>query len=251
MDWMKRDSSGVIRRLRSFGFWVWVLQFLLFDNFSSIFRIRKILALATARFRDFLVDMLQSPANLSVLYFQSFKNLLQTMDADSSSSITDSDDDPSPPKTIPKRQGGSATAKNVQKSKPIPEMESSKTMEMVDENTMVYRIYALPSSGASKESSNGGGLITSENLATLQAFAYNLSKDYIWHNEPFRLFRKGTSRLAIALGFLLLRSFLESPTPHFVGQTNFGDNTEDEWFIVYLLYEISKNFPDYIIRYIL
>ncbi|XP_037997392.1 protein ecdysoneless homolog isoform X2 [Motacilla alba alba] len=37
---------------------------------------------------------------------------------------------------------------------------------------------------------------------------------------------------------------MEGDTPaHLGGTTVFGDNVEDEWFIVYLLREISREFP--------
>ncbi|PVD38810.1 hypothetical protein C0Q70_01433 [Pomacea canaliculata] len=36
--------------------------------------------------------------------------------------------------------------------------------------------------------------------------------------------------------------------PHLYGRTNFGDNIDDEWFIVYLLFELSKYFPDLVIK---
>ncbi|KAK7113122.1 protein ecdysoneless homolog [Littorina saxatilis] len=57
--------------------------------------------------------------------------------------------------------------------------------------------------------------------------------DYIWQNEGFTL------KTVAAQGDI---------PPHLVGRTNFGDNIEDEWFIVYLLYELSKSFSDLVIR---
>jgi hypothetical protein len=35
---------------------------------------------------------------------------------------------------------------------------------------------------------------------------------------------------------------------HIYGRTRFGDNIEDEWFIVFLLFELSKAFPELLIR---
>ncbi|EPS73304.1 suppressor-like protein, partial [Genlisea aurea] len=54
--------------------------------------------------------------------------------------------------------------------------------------------------------------------------------DYVWQHQPFSLFPA------------------VSPIPHIAGQVRFGDNIEDEWFVVYLLFEISKAFPDVSIR---
>lgn len=38
--------------------------------------------------------------------------------------------------------------------------------------------------------------------------------------------------------------------PHLHGVTHYGDNISDEWFIVYLLTEISKEFPQFVMRVI-
>ena len=58
-----------------------------------------------------------------------------------------------------------------------------------------------------------------------------LLKDFMWQRESFglNLEREGG------------RSFLS-------GRTNFGDSTDDEWTIVYLLRELSSQFPDIWIR---
>lgn len=36
--------------------------------------------------------------------------------------------------------------------------------------------------------------------------------------------------------------------PHLHGLTNFGDNIDDEWFIVSLLYEISREFAGVVVK---
>lgn len=33
------------------------------------------------------------------------------------------------------------------------------------------------------------------------------------------------------------------------GMTKFGDNIEDEWFIVYVIKQITKQFPELVARY--
>nr|XP_056706478.1 protein ecdysoneless homolog [Euleptes europaea] len=52
---------------------------------------------------------------------------------------------------------------------------------------------------------------------------------YIWQNQPFNLKYKPAKG--------------DIPA-HIGGFTKFGDNIEDEWFIVYLLKEITKEFPE-------
>ncbi|XP_072484305.1 protein ecdysoneless homolog isoform X1 [Notamacropus eugenii] len=56
---------------------------------------------------------------------------------------------------------------------------------------------------------------------------------YIWQNQPFNL------RYKPAKG---------SIPAHIVGVTKFGDNIEDEWFIVYLIKQITKKFPELVAR---
>ncbi|XP_062989038.1 protein ecdysoneless homolog [Elgaria multicarinata webbii] len=52
---------------------------------------------------------------------------------------------------------------------------------------------------------------------------------YIWQNQPFNL------KYRPAKGDI---------PAHIAGFTKFGDNIEDEWFIVYLIKEITKEFPE-------
>ncbi|VFQ92096.1 unnamed protein product [Cuscuta campestris] len=56
------------------------------------------------------------------------------------------------------------------------------------------------------------------------------TSNYIWQHEPFDLCLSTTS------------------PPHLGGKVRFGDNLEDEWFVVFLLFEISRNFRNLSIR---
>ncbi|XP_078284511.1 protein ecdysoneless homolog [Rhinoraja longicauda] len=58
-----------------------------------------------------------------------------------------------------------------------------------------------------------------------------LSAGYIWHNEAFNL------------SYTAARGDIPS---HIGGMTNFGDNVDDEWLIVYLIQQITKEFPDFV-----
>ena len=58
-----------------------------------------------------------------------------------------------------------------------------------------------------------------------------LLKDFIWQRESFKLSLEREDG----------RSFLR-------GRTNYGDSVEDEWLIVYILRELSKQFPEIWIR---
>ncbi|XP_061168215.1 protein ecdysoneless homolog [Saccostrea echinata] len=57
--------------------------------------------------------------------------------------------------------------------------------------------------------------------------------DYIWHIDPFQLTPVDGTK--------------DCP-PHLFGKTTFGDNIEDEWLIVYLLFELSRQIPELVIQ---
>ncbi|KAH0714155.1 hypothetical protein KY284_007060 [Solanum tuberosum] len=64
-------------------------------------------------------------------------------------------------------------------------------------------------------------------LQNLSPFTSN----YIWQHESFTL------------------TLSPTPTPpHLSGKLRYGDNLEDEWFVVFLLFETSKHFPNVSIR---
>ncbi|XP_030308890.1 protein ecdysoneless homolog [Calypte anna] len=95
----------------------------------------------------------------------------------------------------------------------------------VPEDTVRYRLFAAAGAGA------GAGveaLLRRCAEAIVVRFAPLLSA-YIWQRQPFRL------RCVPARG--------ETPA-HIGGTTQFGDNVEDEWFIVYLIQEITREFPE-------
>ncbi|XP_053442115.1 protein ecdysoneless homolog isoform X2 [Nycticebus coucang] len=56
---------------------------------------------------------------------------------------------------------------------------------------------------------------------------------YIWQNQPFNLkYKPGKGDVPA----------------HMFGMTKFGDNIEDEWFIVYIIKQITKEFPELVAR---
>lgn len=55
-----------------------------------------------------------------------------------------------------------------------------------------------------------------------------------------------TSLFGYMIAFLL---FLGDVPAHMFGMTKFGDNIEDEWFIVYVVKQITKEFPELVARY--
>ncbi|KAG6702684.1 hypothetical protein I3842_07G047700 [Carya illinoinensis] len=72
-------------------------------------------------------------------------------------------------------------------------------------------------------------------LQTISSF----TTDYLWQHEPF----------ALSLSSLPKPSCFCSPhLPHLHGKLRFGDNLDDEWFAVFLLFHISTSFPSLSIR---
>lgn len=91
------------------------------------------------------------------------------------------------------------------------------------ENAVKYKIFIK----------DGDFFISERNLdarlAKYLAFLSPLIDDFIWQNEPFHLVVKPG----------------KGDTPaHLYGKTKFGDNVDDEWFVVSLLYELSRVFPE-------
>lgn len=81
-------------------------------------------------------------------------------------------------------------------------------------------------------------------LKTATAICKEHTKDCIWQRETFELKLRPTllepeSKKA---------SLPEAQPPHLRGRTSFGDAVADEWLIVYLLLELSKQCPDAWIR---
>ena len=75
-------------------------------------------------------------------------------------------------------------------------------------------------------------------LCDVMSFSQSIVGDYIWQNDCFNLTCEKLEKPKEI-------EHLENIT-FFKGSTNFGDNIEDEWFIVYLLFSITKQFPQLI-----
>ncbi|KAK1292020.1 hypothetical protein QJS10_CPB17g02505 [Acorus calamus] len=60
---------------------------------------------------------------------------------------------------------------------------------------------------------------------------------YVWQHEPFRLSPSNPKSCPCT------DSEAGPPVPHLHGRTRYGDNVEDEWFVVFLLYEATRAVP--------
>ncbi|CAN7024076.1 hypothetical protein IGI04_024073 [Brassica rapa subsp. trilocularis] len=71
-------------------------------------------------------------------------------------------------------------------------------------------------------------------------FLSPFTSPYIWQHEPFSL--------SISLPSSASCPCTDTPLPHLHGKLKYGDNLEDEWFAVFLLFRISAAFPSTSIR---
>ncbi|KAK3740698.1 hypothetical protein QZH41_019057, partial [Actinostola sp. cb2023] len=66
-------------------------------------------------------------------------------------------------------------------------------------------------------------------LTEYSAYLSQFIGDYIWQNESFSV---------------SLAPKHDNAVPHLWGQTHYGDNVEDEWFIVFLLFQLSSKYSE-------
>uniref|UniRef100_A0A7N4PG54 Ecdysoneless cell cycle regulator n=1 Tax=Sarcophilus harrisii TaxID=9305 RepID=A0A7N4PG54_SARHA len=100
----------------------------------------------------------------------------------------------------------------------------------VAEDAVEYHLFLLPEEPRDPEKHKQ---VLQKYIATITTQFAPLLVSYIWQNQPFNL------RYKPAKG---------SIPAHIVGVTKFGDNIEDEWFIVYLIKQITKKFPELVAR---
>ncbi|KAG4077447.1 hypothetical protein HA402_002874 [Bradysia odoriphaga] len=82
-------------------------------------------------------------------------------------------------------------------------------------------------------------------IQQINTIADRFCEKYIWHKDGFRVTpRYGNAALLIENQ---LDNCDELPA-HIYGITHFEENIQDEWFIVALLFEISRQIPDIIVR---
>jgi len=101
-----------------------------------------------------------------------------------------------------------------------------------------------------------------EILLKLNAAAQKISGDYLWHCEPFvlRLGSKSLEELDTAEDEDEEEEVVRvedankgkgQRVQYLRGITRFGDNSDDEWFVVYILRELTKLFAGLVVRYCL
>lgn len=103
-----------------------------------------------------------------------------------------------------------------------------------------------------------------ELLRQINEISSSYTSNYIWHKDPFNLKArnrnshllnpdaKGESCLHLPIypkkRFIINFFFSDELPAHLYGISYFGDNIQDEWFIVSLLVHLSKEVPGLIVR---
>uniref|UniRef100_A0A5F9C518 Ecdysoneless cell cycle regulator n=1 Tax=Oryctolagus cuniculus TaxID=9986 RepID=A0A5F9C518_RABIT len=98
------------------------------------------------------------------------------------------------------------------------------------EDTVEYRLFLIPDERRDPEKHKE---ILEKSIERIMTQFAPMLVSYIWQNQPFNLrYKPGKGDVPA----------------HIFGMTKFGDNIEDEWFIVYLIKQITKEFPELVAR---
>nr|GEV22383.1 protein ecdysoneless homolog [Tanacetum cinerariifolium] len=112
----------------------------------------------------------------------------------------------------------------------------------VAEDTVFYSIFPDSSLSTDIKSQNPitNPLISSQLQSLHLEILHSLSSyttNYIWQHEPFTISPSTQTPCAFCPSS-------SNRIPHLHGKLRYGDNLEDEWFVVFLLFEISRRFPN-------
>ncbi|XP_022054046.2 protein ecdysoneless homolog [Acanthochromis polyacanthus] len=97
---------------------------------------------------------------------------------------------------------------------------------VIQEDMVQYKLFLIQTDGSSTQEIKS---CLTDLLEEILAKVAPLLMQYIWQHQPFNL-RYHPEKGGVPA--------------HIGGSTQFGDNVEDEWFIVYLLQQITEAFPE-------
>ncbi|XP_039767439.1 protein ecdysoneless homolog isoform X2 [Ornithorhynchus anatinus] len=98
------------------------------------------------------------------------------------------------------------------------------------EDAVQYQLFLISSESDDQEKCTG---VLQQYIEKIMTQFAPLLVSYIWQNQPFNL---------------KCQPGKDDVPAHIAGVTKFGDNIEDEWFIVYLIQQITKQFPELVAR---
>ncbi|XP_059620082.1 protein ecdysoneless [Phlebotomus argentipes] len=123
-------------------------------------------------------------------------------------------------------------------------MVSNGVLEFVREDDYI-EYYLFPRLEAAENSQNEE---LNEILVQVEGVSEAFCRGYIWHRDAFRVrARPGNAHLLIDHQGQTPGD-VESLPAHLYGISHYGDNIEDEWFIVALLYELTRQIPGLVVR---
>ncbi|KAJ4966907.1 hypothetical protein NE237_018756 [Protea cynaroides] len=111
----------------------------------------------------------------------------------------------------------------------------------ISEDTVCYAIFpdfSFKKNANDDENELSNSLLRSLHLQILNTVSPYVA-DYIWQHEPFNLSISSTPKS---------NCLCSEEIPHLHGKTRYGDNLEDEWFVVFLLFEITRRIPSVSVR---
>ncbi|KAL0270551.1 UNVERIFIED_CONTAM: hypothetical protein PYX00_007926 [Menopon gallinae] len=118
-------------------------------------------------------------------------------------------------------------------------MADIKFIDLKDTDSVEFHIY--PDLSQSFKTGNVTFNLIDELMNDIYKIVGGLSENYIWHNEEFKIFPKNLVSC--------FESALNGPDPFcFYGSLNYGENVEDEWFLVYLLVELTKQIDGLVVQ---
>ncbi|KAK7407197.1 hypothetical protein VNO78_08904 [Psophocarpus tetragonolobus] len=118
----------------------------------------------------------------------------------------------------------------------VMEFPSSIFSPRPSDDSVFYAIYSSPPSSSSS-SSDTLHTLHLQIMETVSPF----TSDYIWQHQPFTLSVSTPPNPSCPCPS-------SSHLPHLHGHLRFGDNLDDEWFTVFLLFHISLHFPSLSLR---
>ncbi|CAG9818506.1 unnamed protein product [Phaedon cochleariae] len=114
-------------------------------------------------------------------------------------------------------------------------------LESVREDDFVEYFLFPP---VSTEDENEQELILSTLLDKANKIITKYTKDYLWHKDEFKLLLRTSTTNSLHF----IEGNKEDLPPHLYGVSHYGDNIEDEWFMVFILQQLTKEIAGVIAR---
>ncbi|KAK7309580.1 hypothetical protein RJT34_06427 [Clitoria ternatea] len=118
-----------------------------------------------------------------------------------------------------------------------PSSSSSIFSPRLSDDTVFYAIYPDPPTSTATTTTATLQSLHLKILETISPF----TNDYIWQHQPFTLSLSTPPNPSCPCPS-------SSHLPHLHGHLRYGDNLDDEWFTVFLLFYISRTFPSLSLR---